>query len=112
LPRDANQQAAVGEPVETTEGLKNVKKGDLLFFGSKASSEKPERLTHVAIYLGNMRFIHASGDVRMNSLNPADSDFSAFREQSLVRATRIIGVGAQTGVRRLSELSYYKRHEP
>jgi len=112
LPRDANQQAAVGEPVAATGGLKNLKTGDLLFFGSKAAPGKPERLTHVAIYLGNKRFIHCSGDVRMNSLNPADPDYSEFRDQSFVRATRIIGAGAQTGVRRLSELPSYRSNEP
>ena len=35
LPRDASQQAFVGEPTDTT-GEINLQPGDLLFFGAKA----------------------------------------------------------------------------
>ena len=112
LPRDANQQAAIGEPIDTADGWKNLKAGDLLFFGTKAVGAKPERLTHVAIYLGNKRFIHSSGDVRMNSFNHSDEDYSQGREQSFIRARRVLGAGDSTGVRRLSQLSFYTGHEP
>lgn len=109
LPRDANQQALVGEPVDTSRGLENLRPGDVLFFGSKAKGDKPERVTHCAISLGGKRFIHESGDVRMNSLNPADPDYSEFRDETFLRAKRMIGAGESVGVRRISQIPYYKQ---
>lgn len=44
--------------------------GDLMFF-----AESGRRITHVAIALGESRFIHARGMVRINSLNETDSLF-------------------------------------
>lgn len=56
---------------------------DLLFFG-----KTPERVTHVAISLGNRRFIHASGWVRYNSFRKADEDFSNRQLQSFISVNR------------------------
>ncbi len=67
LPRDAYQQAEVGEQI--SDDYKQWKTGDLIFF-----SERPEKITHVAISLGNGDFIHASGFVKLNSLNPDHKD--------------------------------------
>jgi cell wall-associated NlpC family hydrolase len=111
LPRDASQQVLIGEPIDMDTELENVEIGDLLFFGSKATGEKKERVTHVGIYLGNKKFIHASGDVRMNSLDPADADYSEYRHRTFLRAKRVIGAGENVGIRRLSELPYYRGHE-
>jgi len=44
---------------------------DLLFFGAT-----PEKVAHVAISLGNERFIHAQGWVKLNSFKETDTDFS------------------------------------
>ncbi len=99
LPRDASQQVNVGELVDTTGGI-NLSPGDLLYFGFRATPERKERVTHVAISLGGKRFIHASSDVRINSLASADTDYSQFREQTFLRARRIIGLGEAVGVRR------------
>lgn len=63
LPRDAYQQADIGEQV--SDNLDAWQVGDLIYF-----SERPERITHVAISLGGGKFIHASGFVKINSLNP------------------------------------------
>ena len=54
---------------------KNLERGDLVFFGTPATDEKPMRVTHVGIYLGNNRIIHSSHKVRINSLIPGDPDF-------------------------------------
>ena len=110
LPRDASQQAIVGDPVDTTSGYGKFQTGDLLFFGSRARENRPERVTHVGIYLGGGRFIHESGDVRINSFNPADPDFNGRRRDSLLKARRIIGAGEETGIRKLSQLPYYSGH--
>ncbi len=60
---------------EMSERIKNLERGDLVFFGTPATAEKPMRVTHVGIYLGNNRMIHSSHMVRINSLIPGDSDY-------------------------------------
>lgn len=106
LPRDASQQVHVGELVDTTGGI-DLKPGDLLFFGSRERPDRKERVTHVAISLGGKRFIHASTDVRINSLSPADTDYSKHRDEGFLRAKRIIGVEESASVKRLKDLPYY-----
>lgn len=71
LPRNASQQIKCGERVETD----SLQRGDLVFFGTPATDDKPMRVTHVGIYLGDNRIIHSSHMVRINSLNPADEDY-------------------------------------
>ena len=71
LPRNASQQIKCGERVE----LDNLQRGDLVFFGTPATDEKPMRITHVGIYLGGNKIIHSSHRVRINSLIPGDEDY-------------------------------------
>lgn len=71
LPRNASQQIKCGDRVD----LKDLQRGDLVFFGTPATDEKPMRITHVGIYLGDNRIIHSSHRVRVNSLIPEDSDY-------------------------------------
>jgi cell wall-associated NlpC family hydrolase len=111
LPRDASQQALVGEPVQLTEDRSGLKTGDLVFFGRKATAERGERVTHVGIYLDDDKFIHEGGDVRINSFNPKDENYSEFRTEMLLSARRIIGVGEERGVRRLASIPYYRTHD-
>jgi len=92
LNRDANQQALMGEDVVTGSDLQGLKKGDLLFFGRKATDDRPERIWHVAIYLGKKEFIHCSGRVRLNSLDPTAPNFDENRLKTFVRAKRVIGI--------------------
>ncbi len=91
LPRDASQQVMVGEDLGTTLDLKKFKKGDLLFFGKKASPNKKEKITHVAIYMGEGKIIHATGRVKIESLDPEDPLFAKHRFDTFVRAKRILG---------------------
>lgn len=91
LTRDANQQAMMGDEVPLDESLGNLRKGDLLFFGRKATAERPERITHVGIYLDTKKFIHSSGRVKINSFDPAAPDYDEFNHKRLVRAKRVIG---------------------
>lgn len=51
LPRDAYQQESFVEKIE----LSDLIPGDLVFFG------RPEKATHVGLYLGDNRYIHSSG---------------------------------------------------
>ncbi len=83
LPRDADQQSAVGKKVDPGTDFENVRAGDLLFFGK-------ERATHVAISLGGARFIHSSTDVHVSSLKKSDPDFDEGRFRSLLQIMRVI----------------------
>lgn len=74
LPRNASQQIRCGDEVDMS-SLDNLERGDLLFFGTPASEDKPQRITHVGIYLGEGRFIHSSHMVRINSLIPEEKDY-------------------------------------
>ena len=81
LKRDASQQAMRG-PHQT--GISALQPGDLLFFG-----EVSGKITHVALGLGGNRYIHASGFVRVNSLNAADADFDPYRFQTFQYFVRV-----------------------
>lgn len=61
LPRDASQQVNVGESLSF---VGESRPGDLAFF------ENPEgKIVHVGIMLENQRIIHASGKVRIDTLD-------------------------------------------
>ncbi len=91
LPRDASQQVHVGELIDTEDRFANLLRGDLLFFGRKKTESEKEKITHVAIYVGDKKYIHSSGRVRYNSLNKDDEDFNQHRYDTFIRAKRIIG---------------------
>ncbi len=76
IPRDASQQINAGKNVDPSLKFENLQKGDLMFFGKKATNSTKQRVTHVGIWLGNDKgeFIHESRQVRMSSINP-DSDY-------------------------------------
>ena len=68
LPRNASAQARLGTAVDTT-GIRAgncsaLRRGDLVFFGNPATS----KVSHVGIYIGEGRMVHASQLVRINSL--------------------------------------------
>ncbi|MDQ3556718.1 MAG: C40 family peptidase [Gemmatimonadota bacterium] len=75
LPRTANEQAGAGREIPRDPRFLRI--GDLLTFGSE------QRITHVGVYIGNGRYVHASsvaGQVVESRLD--------HRESSLVRAWR------------------------
>ena len=90
MPRDASQQAYVGEHIDIASDFSNLQPGDLIFFGRKATAERKERVVHVAIYIGDKKFIHAQGDVRINSFDPADADYDEYNLNRLLFATRFL----------------------
>ena len=61
LPRDASQQVGYGETVEF---LSDAKAGDIAFF-----ENEDRRVIHVGILLSNDKIIHASGKVRIDTLD-------------------------------------------
>ncbi len=90
LNRDASQQVLNGQDIDAGPEFQNLSKGDLLFFGRKAENGRPERIVHVAIYLGDRRFIHSSGRVRYASFDPASPEFDEYNLKRFVRARRVI----------------------
>lgn len=102
--------------------ISGLQPGDLIFFGTPArgsasvSSDqsetgreegfRKEKITHVGIYIGRGRFIHASKMVRINSLIPGDPDFYELSGK-MIKARRIIGSGAGDGVIRISDSPAY-----
>ena len=59
IPRDAKDQAKFGKVVN----YESLKRGDLCFFGDDL-----EKITHVGIYLGDKKIIHAFEKVRIDKL--------------------------------------------
>lgn len=59
LPRVAADQAQTGKHLKRSE----LKRGDMVFF--KTDKKAPNRVSHVGLYLGNGKFVHAprTGDV-------------------------------------------------
>ncbi|MFQ8827118.1 MAG: NlpC/P60 family protein [Alistipes sp.] len=72
-----------------------VPQGDLIFFGNPASG----RVTHVAMYLGEGRFIHSAGRVKINSLDPSADDYLPMSCLSISRIGTRIGTPGITAVR-------------
>ena len=106
LPRNASQQVKNGREIimecdhsvtpdsdklyqEMQKRIRNLQPGDLVFFGSPETRMKKERITHVGIYIGGGKIIHASHKVRINSLIPGQKDYyeNSYR---LLKARRYI----------------------
>jgi len=90
LPRDTDQQAREGAAITIDDTMSQLRKGDLLFFGTRATADRPERISHVGIYLGDGEFLHASGLVRRNSLLPASPIYSESHRQRLLHVRRVL----------------------
>lgn len=94
IPRDASQQINAGKIVDTNLTFEGLEKGDLIFFGRKATTEKKQRVTHVGIWLGNnkMEFIHASGNVHLSSMDAKQSNYDEFNKNRYLGSKRYLGV--------------------
>ena len=94
IPRDASQQINAGKTVDENLDFSDLQKGDLLFFGKKASKEKKQRVTHVGIWLGNQKeeFIHASGNVHLSSMDANHINYDEFNKNRYLGSKRYLGV--------------------
>ncbi len=109
IPRDASQQAYVGEHIDIAPDFSNLQPGDLIFFGRKATSERKERVVHVGMYIGDKRFIHSQGDVHISSFNPADELFDEYNLGRLLFATRVLPyINKEEGLNTTEVNEYYK----
>ena len=107
LPRNASQQINYGREIvmeanhaitqdkgdafkdEMIKRTKHIQKGDLVFFGTPDTFIKKGKITHVGLYIGDGRIIHASHKVRINSLIPGEPDYYE-NSHKLVAARRFI----------------------
>ena len=90
IPRDASQQVHTGKQTDENKDFENLQKGDLLFFGRKATDSTKEKVVHVGMWIGNDEFIHASGQVRVSSINPKAENFDAYNLNRYLRSKRIL----------------------
>ncbi|MEN8228560.1 MAG: C40 family peptidase [Bacteroidota bacterium] len=110
LPRDASQQIHCGRVMTEDFDPEGLETGDLLFFGRKATDSQPERVTHVATYLGDTEFIHAAGYRERVSINSMDSTRANFIDgypEIFIRAVRIIGEEGE-GFGPIAENEFFK----
>lgn len=103
LQRDASQQTLYGEDVDTKDGFDNLQVGDLLFFGEKDH----DRITHVAMYIGDTEFIHASGKVRINSVSADRDNYAEGYMKNFVRAKRYITAIDTECIEKVSNNKFY-----
>lgn len=89
IPRDASQQVHEGELVDTEKNWDKLEVGDLLFFGRKATGDRPERIVHVGMWIGNDSFIHSRGRVRISSFDPDSPNYDEYELGRYLRTKRI-----------------------
>ncbi len=110
LMRDANQQSLCGRVVTTQYNPADLLPGDLLFFGTRSGENQAERVTHVAIYLGDSEFIHASenlGKVGISSMDPSRYNHIEGYDDLFVRAVRPTGMEGD-GFQSIIDNPFYK----
>lgn len=90
LMRDASQQALTGLKLDPKD-WPTYEAGDLLFFGNPDTG----RVTHVAIYDENGNYVHSSGRVKRNSIDPASENYLT---TPFLHAVRIHGYEGTLGI--------------
>ena len=91
LPRDASQQEHIGMLVDDKKDFHSIEEGDLLFFGRSATDSTQEKVIHVGIWIGDMKFIHASGDIHVSSMDPESEQFDEYNLNRYLRTKRLAG---------------------
>ncbi|WP_347841580.1 C40 family peptidase [uncultured Draconibacterium sp.] len=112
LQRDASQQTFYGELVDAKNGYDTLQPGDLVFFGIKATESQKERVTRVGMVIGNQDFIHASGKVRISSLNRNRQKYTEHYEKRFVRARTVLGNVDGKGIEWVVDNKFYKEILP
>lgn len=99
LMRDASQQALTGTRIEATD-WPACQAGDLLFFGNADTG----RVTHVAIYDHDGNYVHSSGRVKRNSVDPKSPSYLT---TPFLHAVRIAGNEGSKGITRAKNHPWY-----
>ncbi len=104
LPRDASQQVKIGKKLPVTNKFEQLQAGDLLFFGRIENGK--QKITHVAVHINDGLIIHATGEVKIESLNPNSPLYNSKRRQTWLQARRLLGIIPQNFV------AIYKEKSP
>lgn len=93
IPRDASQQISAGKKIDKKLNLEDLEKGDLMFFGTKATADEKQKVTHVGIWLGNDKgeFIHAASQVRLSSIDPGSDYYDKENTNRYLGSRRYLG---------------------
>ena len=112
IARDASQQIKYGNEVDYAANFEVLQTGDLVFFGEKATDEKPnERVVHVGIYIGNKKFIHASDNVHISSFDPESGIYDEFNTNRYLRSKRYLGLEGTAGITPITDHPFYLPQE-
>ena len=103
LARDASQQARYGAHPDI-KNIQNLEQGDLLFFG-----RNEKHITHVGLYIGDGKYLNASGLVRINSLNPKDPTYNLSEMKKFISASRIMNSLNTDGIVLVKNHPWYSR---
>ncbi|SHJ57123.1 SH3 domain-containing protein [Maribacter aquivivus] len=90
IPRDASQQVHAGKPIDSIADFSKLQKGDLLFFGRKATETTSEKVVHVGMWIGDNQFIHSSEMVRISSVDKDSPNYDAFNVGRYLRTQRLL----------------------
>ncbi len=99
LMRDASQQALTGKRIEAA-NWRSCRPGDLLFFGNARTG----KVTHVAIYDHDGNYVHSSGRVKRNSVDP---ESESYLTTPFLHAVRIAGNEETPGITRARNHPWY-----
>ena len=109
IPRNASQQAKKGLHLDIKPDFSNLIPGDLVFFGRKATEDKPAHVSHVGMYIGNKKFIHSLGWVHVSSFNPADPEYDEYDYNRLLWAQRVLPyINKEEGLTTTDKNEFYK----
>ena len=89
IPRDASQQINEGLTVDSLRDWSNLQVGDLLFFGYERDGRT--RIDHVAMWVGDNKFIQASKNVRINSVDELSEDYDKYHMEKYIKSKRYLG---------------------
>ena len=98
IPRDASQQIKEGITVDSLGIWTNLEEGDLMFFGYERDGRL--RIDHVAMWIGNNKFIQASKNVRFNSVIENSEDYDEYHMKKYILTKRYLG-NITEGIRKL-----------
>lgn len=107
LARDASLQFLHGDSISPKQTYKELKEGDLVFFGKKASNKTDVKVTHVGMYMKNGEYIHSSGRVKINSFDPEADNFNNYRSISWLGGRRVLNRIGDAGIIRVAEHPWY-----
>lgn len=104
IERDASQQINHGMKVSPENRFEALQQGDLLFYGNK----EPFRVVHVGFWMGGTEVIHASGMVKVESMDNDRENFSDYLYDTFLgEVRRVIGYDNGQGIVKVREHPWY-----